>query len=195
MAYSSAEVQNLYGTAAAEPLLSFLEITHPDLSVPVRVVADTQDITVTENVGGAAVEKSFIACPFKLALPDDVDQQMPTALLTVDNIGRDLTTWLEFSRGGAGAKCRVTQALRSAVADVNAADFGPYASGYFASSDYVSGADISTWRTWGYDLTLDMSGMKIDNLHVTATLGFESTLGQASVTVRFDPVTAPGAVP
>lgn len=195
MPYSSAEVQNLYGTASPEPLLMLLEITHPDLEVPVRVVADTQDLSTVENVGGVAVGKTFIACPFTLALPDDVDQQMPTAALTVDNIGRDLTTWLEYSRGGAGAKCRTLQALRSVIADVTPGDFGGYASDYFAAADYVGGGDISTWKPWGYDLTLDMSGMKIDNQHVTATLGFESTLGQASVTMRFDPVTAPGAVP
>lgn len=154
MTYSASARRNLLATSADEPFLVLLEITHPELEVPVRVVNDTQNITVQGN--------EFIACPFEITLPDDVDQQTPKAKLSVDNIGRELTQWLEYSRGGKGAKCRIMQVMRS-------------------EPDIIE-----------YDITLDMSGLSIDNLAVSAELGFQSTLMQPAVAVRYDPFTAPG---
>src|SRR5690606_8158686 len=129
-------------------------ITHPELEVPIRVVNDTVAITVQGH--------EFVACPFDITLPDDVDQQTPKAKLSVDNIGRELTQWLEYSRGGKGAKCRIMQVMRSDPEVIE------------------------------YDMTLDMSGLSIDNMTVSAELGFQNTLMQPAVTMRFDPLTAPG---
>lgn len=154
MTYSAPARRNLLATSADEPFLVLLEITHPELVEPVRVVNDVENITVQGD--------EYIACPFDITLPDDVDQQTPKAKLSVDNIGRDLTQWLEYSRGGKGAKCRIMQVMRS---DPDAIE---------------------------YDMTLDMSGMSIDNLTVSAELGFQNTLMLPAVAVRFDPFTAPG---
>lgn len=96
--------RNLLATAPGDPYLVALEITHPDLSVPIRVVADTQNIVIEGH--------EFIACAFKLTKPDDVDQQLPHAELSVDNIGRELTQWLEYSNGGKGAMCRIIGGTR-----------------------------------------------------------------------------------
>lgn len=153
--YTAAGRRNLLATSADEPFLVLLEITHPDLSVPVRVVNDTVNITARGN--------EYVACPFALILPDDVAEQVPKAQLRVDNIGRELTQWLEYSNGGKGAKCRIIQCLRS---------------------------DPDVFE---YDMTLDMSGIAIDNLAVTADLGFQNTMMQAAVAVRYDPKTTPGA--
>lgn len=154
MTYSPSARRNLLATSADEPFLVLLEITHPELEVPVRVVNDTQNITVQGN--------EFIACPFEITLPDDVDQQTPKAKLSVDNIGRELTQWLEYSRGGKDAKCRILQVMRS-------------------DPDVIE-----------YDITLDMSGISIDNLSVSAELGFQNTLMLPAVAVRYDPLTSPG---
>lgn len=154
MTYSPKARRNLLSTSAGEPFLILLEITHPELVVPIRVVNDTQSITVLGN--------EYIACPFEITLPDDVDQQTPKARLSVDNIGRDLTQWLEYSRGGKDAKCRILQIMRS-------------------DPDIIE-----------YDMTLDMSGISIDNLSVSAELGFQNTLMLPAVTVRYDPLTSPG---
>lgn len=153
--YTPAGRRNLLSTSADEPFLILLEIQHPDLEVPVRVVNDTQAITVGGN--------DYVACPFEITLPDDVDQQVPKAQLRVDNIGRELTQWLEYSRGGKGATCRIIQCLRS---------------------------DPDVFE---YDMTLDMTGIGIDNLTVTADLGFQNTLMLPAVAVRYDPKTTPGA--
>lgn len=152
---SSAAARNVLTTSADEPLLAAIEITHPGLEVPARFVNDTLDITIEGN--------TFFACRFDLTLPDDQDEQVPQARLEVDNIGRELTQWLEQSQGGAGAKCRIIMVLRSAPSNIE------------------------------FDMTLDLTGLEISNFRVTGDLGFKNTLMQSAVTVRFDPSTAPGA--
>lgn len=152
--YTPAGRRNLLATSADEPFLVLLEITHPDLEVPVRVVNDTVNFTARGN--------EYIACPFQITWPDDVDQQQPKGQLQVDNIGRELTQWLEYSNGGRGARCRLIMALRS---------------------------DPDVFE---YDITTDMTDISIDNLAVTATLGYQNTMSLPAVALRFDPFTAPG---
>jgi len=152
--YSDPARQNLLATSADEPFLVAIEISHADLTVPARFVNDSQNIVIEGN--------EFFATAFRVALPDDKDQQLPQARLEVDNVGRDLTQWLEFSRGGKGARCRLIQILRS---DPNVIEF---------------------------DMTMDLTGLVIDNMTVSGLLGFQNTLGQTAVAVRFDPLTSPG---
>lgn len=151
---STAAARNVLATSAEEPLLAAIEITHPELEVPARFVNDTQNITIEGN--------TFFACRFDLTLPDDQDQQVPQARLEVDNIGRELTQWLEQSQGGKGAKCRMIMLLRS-------------------SPDNLE-----------FDMTLDLTGLGITNFRVSGSLGFKNTLMQSAVAVRFDPSTSPG---
>jgi hypothetical protein len=152
--YSDPALENLLATSADEPFLTLLEITHADLITPVRVVNDVQNITVSGN--------EFIALPFRIALPDDMAGKIPQATLEVDNIGRELTTWLEVSGGGAGAKCRIMQVLRSQPAVIE------------------------------FDMTLDLTNLSITNQVVTGTLGFVNVLAQKATVVTFTPTTAPG---
>lgn len=152
--YSSSARQNLLATSADEPFLVLLEITHADLAVPVRVVNDTQNF-ISNSV-------EFIGCPFDVTLPDDVSGQVPQAQLQIDNIGRDLTQWLEYSRGGQGAICRIMQVMRS---DPNVIEF---------------------------DMTLDLTNMVITNEKVTGVLGFQNMLNRTGTIPTFTPQTAPG---
>jgi hypothetical protein len=154
--FTPGAVRQLLATSADEGLLVAVEITHPDLDVPIRVVRDVQDLVAQGD--------TYIACPFELTLPDDVEGQIPQASIQVDNVSQDLTEWLEVSRGGQGAQCRLILLYRSEP-------------------------DI-----FEFDITLDMSNLKIDNLHVTATLGFVNTLATTAVTALFTPATAPGLV-
>lgn len=156
MSYTDKAKRALNATSAEEPVLELIEITHPDLAVPARFVNDTQDITCQGNL--------FYATAFRLTRPDDVDQQTPTAKLAVDNIGRELTQWLEVSNGGKKAKCRVLAVLRSEP-------------------------DV-----FQYDMTLDLTGISITNLEVSGSLGFQNSLMLPAVAVRYDPITAPGTV-
>lgn len=153
--YSARAKQNMLATSADEPFLVLLEITHHELEVPVRVVNDSIAITVQGH--------EFVACPFDITLPDDVEGQVPKAQLSVDNIGRELTQWLEYSRGGKDAKCRIMQVLRS-------------------YPDVLE-----------FDMTLDMSGISINNQTVSSELGVQNTFLLPAVTMRYDPFTTPGA--
>lgn len=146
--------RKLLATSADENLLILAEITHPDLAVPVRVVRDTQDL-VARGV-------NYQACPFELTLPDDVEGQVPQASIQVDNVGRELTQWLEYSRGGQGARCRLIAVYRS---------------------------DPDVFEM---DITLDLTGLKIDNQKVSGNLGFVNTLGQTAVPSVFTPQSTPG---
>lgn len=146
--------QNLLAVSADEPFLILLEIIHPDLPIPIRIVDDVQNITSNGE--------EFTALPFRVSLPDDLSGQIPQAKLEVDNVGRELTTWLEISRGGVGAKCRIMQVLRS-------------------DPDLIE-----------LDITLDLTKLSINNQSVQGELGFVNVLGQASVTTTFTPTTAPG---
>ena len=76
-----------------------LEITHPGLTAPVRIVNDTADHTVEGN--------TFLACSFEPQLPQEVDGQVRRASIRVDNIGRKLMEWIELSEGGKGAYMRI----------------------------------------------------------------------------------------
>lgn len=152
--YTSAAKQNLLATSADEPFLVLLEITHTDLAAPIRVVNDVQNIVVDGD--------TYIAMPFRVTLPDDVKGQIPQATLEVDNIGRELTQWLEVSGGGQGAKCKIMQVMRS---DPNTIEF---------------------------EIELDLTNLSITNEIVSGQLGFVNTLGRVSTVPNFTPSTAPG---
>lgn len=154
MTLSTKGKTNVLATSAKESLLELAEITHQDLAVPIRVVNDTQNLISNGN--------EFIACGFSLNWPDDVGTQLPQASVSVDNVGRELTVWLEQSNGGRGAKMRIMAALRS-------------------SPDVLEA-----------DVTLDLGGLSITNQSVDGTLGFKNTLERPAVAVRFDPQTSPG---
>lgn len=104
-AYSAQFKSTLAAVSPQEAPLILLEISHPSLSVPVRVVNDMQDLISNGN--------AFIACPFRCVLPDDYEGQLPKAKLAVDNVGRDLMYWIETSSGGQGSSVRFMQIMRS----------------------------------------------------------------------------------
>lgn len=104
-AYSFAARRQLHGTVSSDPPLVLLEITHPGLPQPVRVVGDSQDLVSNGNV--------FVGMGFRVRLPDELQGQQPRAELGVDNIGRELMQWIEASAGGRNARVRFMQVLRS----------------------------------------------------------------------------------
>jgi len=102
----SRSLQAAVNATSGEAPRVLLEITHPGLAQPVRVVNDTQDLTSGGHL--------FVGLGFRITLPDDQEGRLPSAQLAVDNVGRELVQWLEVSNGGAGAQCRLMQVMRSA---------------------------------------------------------------------------------
>ena len=153
-AYSAAYKSTLASTAAPEAPIILLEINHADLTQPVRVVNDTQNITSN------GVE--YIACGFRCELPDDFENQLPTATLAVDNVGKELMYWIETSGGGQGATARFIQVMRSRPDQIE------------------------------WEITMSLTNVKATTEEVTADLGYENTFTRPAISMRFDPFTAPG---
>ena len=94
------------GTPEA-PVLTALEIAHPDVATPIRVVNDTQNHTIDR--------REFVAARFSARLADDADGQAPQAELVIDNVGKALTRWVELSDGGNGATVKLMQVAEGAA--------------------------------------------------------------------------------
>ncbi len=97
-------------SAPERRVLTALEIRHPAVPDPVRVVNDTEDRTIEGN--------RYVALRFDARLADDVEGQAPQAELAIDNVGRALTQWVEAAGGGAGATVRVMQVLDISAPEV-----------------------------------------------------------------------------
>ncbi|MCY4660251.1 MAG: DUF1833 family protein, partial [Acidobacteria bacterium] len=136
-------------SAPEHRLLTALEIRHPAVAAPVRVINDSEE----RRIEGSR----YIALRFDARLADDVEGQAPQAELAIDNVGRDLTQWIEAAGGGTGASVRVMQVLDIPDPEVE------------------------------WELTMDVAGMQLDAERVTARLGFDPLLGRAAVTLRHDP--------
>jgi len=103
---STTSERAINSTAAASLPLYLLEITHPDLSTPIRIVQDTKDVTYDGD--------TYIAMGFTIVPPDDMSKGLPKARLAVDNITRDLMQWLETSNGAQGASATIRVGMRTA---------------------------------------------------------------------------------
>ncbi len=93
---------------AASPrdvVVACLEIRHPLLVDALRVVNDAVDLEIDG--------RRYAALRFGARLADDVEGRQPAAELWIDNVGRDLTQWIEAAGGGAGATVRVMQCVRA----------------------------------------------------------------------------------
>ena len=94
------------GTPEA-PVLTALEISHPDVAAPVRAVNDTK----IHNIDG----NWFVAARFSARLADDADGQAPRAELVIDNVGNVLTQWVELSDGANGATIKLMQVIGGSI--------------------------------------------------------------------------------
>ena len=137
-------------------LVAAIEITHPAVPDPIRAVNDT----VAREFEG----NTYPAVRFQPRLADDVEGRTPRSELAIDNVGHELTQWVELSRGGAGARVRMMEVSVS-------------------SPD----APIVEW-----ELTMTSESMRVDRDRVVARIGFASFRGRAAVIARHDPTRSPG---
>lgn len=72
----------MFAPEADEGLLALLTINHADLTDPIRVVNNNENITSRGNL--------FTAFPFEIILPDDNPESAPRARLTIDNVSREI---------------------------------------------------------------------------------------------------------
>ena len=96
-------VRAIRASTPTDAILTALEVSHPAVSSPVRIVNDTVDRIIEGE--------RYVALRFGARLVDDVEGQVPRAEVIIDNIGRELMQWIEAAQGGVGATVRVMQVL------------------------------------------------------------------------------------
>lgn len=158
-------IENITAVSADEPLLNLLEIYHPQMPTRIYVCDDVEDLE--------AFGKTWLACPFEITLPDDIDRQVAVGNLSVHNIGahefaddagnvRTFSQWLDEVHGGRDVKVRLVQTLRS--------------------DPYVE-----------VDLLFDLNNLKVTNREVSGQLLFNQVAkDNHAVAYFFTPEKAPG---
>lgn len=103
--YSDDLKVNVNRLDSLESLKVLIEITHPLLSEPVRVINDNCDLISKGN--------TFIAYPFDFKRAPDIENELPKGRITFSNVGRSFIKWLEESYGASDADLRILFARRS----------------------------------------------------------------------------------
>lgn len=116
MAYSDNLKINVNRLNATEALLVLLEIDHPFVSEPIRLVNDSQDFLFDGH--------NYIAMPFSVNRHSDVQGELPKTTLNIPNVGRSLVKWIDSSGGGRNASISVILARRSSVMEEERINFG-----------------------------------------------------------------------
>lgn len=148
-AYSAEYKSTLARVSAPESPRILLQIDHAELPTPVRVINDTQNLTSNGF--------DYIAFPFNIILPDDFENKLPKAQLTIDNVGRDLMYWLETTNGGAGSTATFSQVMRSRPNQIE------------------------------WSITMSLFNVSATNLQVTAELGFENLFAKPAISMQYRP--------
>ena len=86
---------------------------------------------------------------------------MPTCPIRMDNVGRELTQWLDASSGGIGSQVRVMMVMRD-------------------EPDVLE-----------FDVTLDLMNVKQTAAYITGELGYENTLGMPALIASYRPDNTP----
>jgi len=152
--YSDNFKKTVHAVDADESPIILIEIDRDDLSVPIRLVNDSANVTHQSN--------TFIACPFRVSIPDEPEQGLPTASLAIDNVGKELSYWVDQCDWTLPTTCKLIQIMRS---DPNVAE---------------------------WSITMDMTDVAMDSLQITAKLGFEDLFSAPGVNFKYTPVNAPG---
>ncbi len=119
---SEAAVRAMYSQQTDEVFLCKLEITHPDWDQPYRFINDR-----VAHTDGAS--EDWIGFPFELRLPDDRDDEIPLAQLSIDNVDRQIVSAVRSIT--TPATIRLWIVLASDIDDVIA---GPYTFSFNAAS-------------------------------------------------------------
>jgi hypothetical protein len=153
-AYSSQYKSTLAKVSGEETPLILLEINHPELTTPIRAVNDTENIISNGE--------EYIAFPFTCVLPDDYENRLPRARISIGNAGRDLMFWLETTDGGQGSVATFRQVMRSRPNQVE------------------------------WEITMGLFNVTATNVEVSAELGFENLFAKPAISINYRPENSAG---
>lgn len=83
---SSDGLRELFAQQSGAVMLTLLTFSHATLPEPIRLVNDRRALTY----GG----QTYTALPFEITLPADLEDQIPSVDVKIDNVGRELVTLL-----------------------------------------------------------------------------------------------------
>lgn len=152
--YSAKWLQITQQTGPCEHPLIGIEIEHPMLSNIARFICDTDDVVSNG--------KRYIATGIKVVLPNDSEDQLPTASIQIANSGREIGIMLEKTYGARGAKLRLVQLLRS-------------------QPDIVEKTD-----------ELDIASIAVSPQIIEIQLSIDDTVNKVSIPYTYRPKTKPG---
>lgn len=109
---STNTLKALYAPETDEAFIILLTLNHENLSAPIRVCSDALNMTSRGD--------DFIAFPFELVLPDDMENTPPRARLVIDNVSREIMVALKSVTTAANV---VMEIVRAAAPDVVEASF------------------------------------------------------------------------
>lgn len=148
-----ASVAQLQTIDDGQGFIELLVLEHESFG-QVYLVNDSQNWIIDGN--------TYIALPFRIKLPSNLQNENPRAQLQIDNVGRELSVILESLPVGGSITAIISVASRAT----------PYINEY----EFVS----------------QLSGIALNTSVMTATMGPDDTMRQTSVRIRFDPSTTPG---
>jgi hypothetical protein len=152
--YSAQYKSTLAKVSGEETPRILLQIDHPELSSPIRVINDT--INLTSN------GFEYIAFPFEVTLPDDFENKLPKATLSISNVGKDLMFWIESTAGGQGSTATFSQVMRSRPNQIE------------------------------WSISMSLFNVLATNMDVSAELGFENLFAKPAVSIQYRPTNSPG---
>lgn len=153
---------------APDTVGDMMYIWHPQLELGVAlgdyVKADTAAVVTptSSTLYGLVQPRTFVACAFRIQLPDDISKSIPQVPISIDNVGRELTQFLEQSNGGKGATVRIMQVMRD-------------------TPDVIE-----------QEYTLLLTGVRQNMLEVQGQLSYENFLDIPALAATFTPELAPG---
>jgi hypothetical protein len=99
MTYSAAFVEAVVSQNTDEVFLFLLTLSHADLTTPIRVVNNTEDIVSNGNV--------YTAFPFNLVLPQDDGESLPQIVITLSNVTLEFIDEIRALNGALDVKLEV----------------------------------------------------------------------------------------
>lgn len=94
----SQAIKEAYASATPDPVYITVELRHPNLSQPIRVVCDHVDLVATlEDTApvNAGQSVTFQPYAFDLKKPEVTPAGVPTAELVIDNVSREIVAAIE----------------------------------------------------------------------------------------------------
>jgi hypothetical protein len=146
---------------SAEVPLVLLTITHPSFPEPIRLVNNGVSSDGSTNI--VRPEGTYVAFPFDLELPSDMDNEGPKAKLTVSNVSREIVA---IARTGGEAP----QVTLEVIAGTSPLEPGPKFGPLRFGTPEITDLTVSTDLVSTDESLMSATYLRFDAVHFPAML-------------------------